>query len=600
MNPASFSIRTEPSDPLALSGDVVGRPVAANSDPAYCSDWITKWLSRCEKEHPRCQRPIITSRTTNIEPHKSEYSDDAPLPPRLIEVGSSTSKTLSLRETRGMRGRYCALSYSWGRSKSFKTSKATYQERLRGFALDDLPTTIRDAIRLTRALQFQFIWVDALCIVQDDKLDWAENSAIMDQIYGFATITIAASLCDDKWHSLYRKRNQPQSIRISSLSNTKSRIKPERGVMTISRRDGVFSDIFMAAPLASRAWTLQEWLLSRRTVHITSEQIFWECQERGFGEDGSSFDQSFSSRVFLPPAGISPKPDLTQMLSRWKGVVDAYSQRKLFATSDKLPALAGLAHQFQQLTDASYLAGMWREEMPLGLLWTVQTSSLVETGRSAPEWRAPSWSWASIDGAVHCDGYQGLVLMASPGPTLEQLEIVASEITLKNEANPFGEVTKAVLRVRGKAQRLRRKPQRLQHRTTSGRSGSVPLGYSMQSGKGGVTFDNEATERGDVPEEFSCLLVDKRVDDEGELMSAFLVIEEVPGALFDLKQWSSSIQFEVIAMCWLGEITVHIGNTFCKAINNLKAGPTTMDDEGAFFTAIRYERLAFVLGTPIE
>ncbi len=456
---------------------------------------------------------------------------DLPLPPRLIDVSGSS---LFLRETQGLYGQYCALSYSWGRSKSFRTHKATYRDRIRGFTLDDLPTTIKDAVRLTRTLGFQYLWIDALCIIQDDTKDWAINSAVMDLVYGFATLTIAASFCKDKWQPLFRPRPRPQSFEIPSPC---SKDKSKHGTVTLSRREGVFADIFKSSPLATRAWTLQEWILSRRTIHFTNEQMFWECQEAGFAEDGSSFDKSFSSRTFLPPAGTTGafSPDLTQMLARWRVMVDDYAQRNLFSTSDKLPALAGLAHQFQHLTGASYLAGMWREELPLGLLWTIHTSALVGTGQRSTKWRAPSWSWASIDGGIHCDGYQGLVLMASPGPPSEQLEILSAEIQLKDEANAFGEVTKAILHVRGRVQRLRRTPQRRQHsRATSGRSGAIPLGYPMRSGMGAVIFDNEATERHAIPEEFSCLLVDRRrdEDDDGELMSAFLVIEKVSEGCF--------------------------------------------------------------------
>ena len=458
-----------------------------------------------------------------------QVQEKTALPPRLVDVGDSAAAILYLREKDGQKGRYCALSYSWGRSKSFRTHKATYQGRIRGFKHEDLPTTIRDAVCLTRCLGFQYIWVDALCIVQDDKADWARNSAMMDEIYGFATLTIAASTCEDKWQSLFRHRPIPVGVSITSAcSNDKSK----HGKLSLSQREGVFEDIFKAAPLASRAWTLQERVLSRRTVHFTNEQLFWECQQYGLGEDGSNFDKSFSSRSFLPPLGVSATPNLSQMLARWRILVDDYSQRNLFATGDKLPALAGLAHQFQEFTSATYLAGIWKEDLPLGLLWTIHTSTLVDIGHSAPEFRAPSWSWASIDGAVHCDGYQGLVLTSSSSPPTTQMEVLETQIVLKEERSPFGAVFEGVLRVRGITQNLSRGLERRGLLSASSRTGTVPLGYPMHAGKGTVLFDNDTQEGADLPKDFSCLLVDKRKDDEGQVVSAFLVVREVGSGRF--------------------------------------------------------------------
>ncbi|KIW94695.1 uncharacterized protein Z519_04672 [Cladophialophora bantiana CBS 173.52] len=252
--PGYLNITTEPGDPLALAGDVVGRQVPESCEPVGCAHRIKKWLSDCETGHQNCRNPLVMSEKTPFQTRDSQVLEDPlhhlPLPPRLIDVGGISSATLRLKETDGLYGRYCALSYSWGRSKSFRTHRATYQDRIRGFRLEDLPTTIRDAACLTQNLGFQYLWVDALCIVQDDRDDWAKNSAIMDEIYGFATLTIAASVCEDKWQPLFRKRTQAESVQISSpCSNDSSRY----GTMTLSHSDGLFDDIVKASRLACRA-----------------------------------------------------------------------------------------------------------------------------------------------------------------------------------------------------------------------------------------------------------------------------------------------------------------------------------------------------------
>ncbi|EXJ71078.1 uncharacterized protein A1O5_06071 [Cladophialophora psammophila CBS 110553] len=529
--PGYLNITTEPDDPLALAGDVVGRQIPESCEPVGCAHRIKKWLSDCETGHQNCRNPLVISEKTPFQPRESHVLEDPlhhlSLPPRLIDVGGISSATLRLKETDGLYGRYCALSYSWGRSKSFRTHRATYQDRIRGFRLEDLPTTIRDAAYLTYNLGFQYLWVDALHIIQDDRDDWAKNSAIMDEIYGFATLTIAASVCEDKWQPLFRKRTQAESIQISSpCSNDSSRY----GTMTLSHSDGLFDDIVKASPLACRAWTLQESALSLRVVYFTKQRVFWECQQSVLAEDGSIFDKSLRSRIFLPP--LDRKPTLQLKLVRWQSVVDDYAPRRLFAASDKLPALAGLARQFQQITGATYVAGLWREGLPLDLLWTVNANLITQTGHRVKSWRAPSWSWASIDGAVRSDGYQNLVLTSSSGPPVEQLEILDIDISPREGANPFGEITRATLHVRGKVQRLSRALKRQRPYSKRGRLTKVSRSYPTEPPSGEITFDDEVLDGAVVPVDFLCLLVDRRKFDSGHYGSAFIAVEEVENGHF--------------------------------------------------------------------
>ncbi|EXJ92022.1 hypothetical protein A1O3_00572 [Capronia epimyces CBS 606.96] len=571
---AAVSITTRPDDPLALSGDVIGRPIDEAAGLVECAKQVTEWLSACESQHIRCSEPLVPPAKPQIQNQnqnqtQSSNSDSPglgrhtpgdicqslPLPTRLIDVGSmSETETeppvLRLKETLGSYGRYCALSYSWGRSKSFRTHRSTYTDRIQGFQLDDLPITIREAVRFTRLLGYRYIWVDALCIIQDDARDWARESACMDQIYGLATLTIAASACRDKWDGLVHGRRRHQGVAVTSGCSNSSNV----GTMFFSPRAGVIRDVIDGSPLANRAWTLQEQHLSRRTVHFTREQVYWECQQCYLAEDGLDSTKEGSDKNFLAAPATArsssnpnPNPTWDWMLTRWQWVVENYAQRKLFAPSDKLPALAGLANQFRQRTGATYLAGLWREELPLGLLWTIQTAGsgsgsdsgsgrglgVRDTGHSAAEYRAPSWSWASIDGAVHYAGYADMVTMSSADTALEQLQVLSADMSLKQAENACGEVTTAVLRVRGKVQRARRTLEKPATRW----AGSVRLGYFLH-GKGEIVFDNENVNEmveGDpvfLPIEFPCLLVDRRKEPDGTYSSCFLALEEVHQACY--------------------------------------------------------------------
>ncbi|KAJ3536037.1 hypothetical protein NM208_g6892 [Fusarium decemcellulare] len=118
------------------------------------------------------------------------------LPDRVIQIlDSSTADAieLNLYITPGtIKGHYVALSHRWGGQMTFKTTKNTLNQRLRGFALTELPRTFQDAVLVARALDIKFIWIDCLCIVQDDHRDWLQQSSKMGTIYRNAAYTIAA------------------------------------------------------------------------------------------------------------------------------------------------------------------------------------------------------------------------------------------------------------------------------------------------------------------------------------------------------------------------------------------------------------------------
>ncbi|KAM7186269.1 Heterokaryon incompatibility protein (HET) domain containing protein [Naviculisporaceae sp. PSN 640] len=127
------------------------------------------------------------------------------LPTRLIDVGLSPTETDHVRvigtsslttavctETY----RYIALSYRWGEGNRLLTTKSTYAQHQTSIQIEIVPKTIRDAIHVTRHLGIRYLWVDALCIVQDDEQDWTKEAARMGDIYMNALCTIAAHAAD--------------------------------------------------------------------------------------------------------------------------------------------------------------------------------------------------------------------------------------------------------------------------------------------------------------------------------------------------------------------------------------------------------------------
>lgn len=173
-----------------------------------------------------------------------------------------------------------------------KTLKSNYTERKARIAFDSLPRTLQDAVRITRSLSIKFLWIDALCIVQDAPDDWERESSSMSSIFAHSTVTIAADgaahchegCCVASEHrnrtimripcrGLQRKDQEGKFIGYGEESFIYVR-KP--GIENES--NGSHAQQFAKRPIIdTRAWTMQERLLAPRILHYTASELVWEC-----------------------------------------------------------------------------------------------------------------------------------------------------------------------------------------------------------------------------------------------------------------------------------------------------------------------------------
>jgi hypothetical protein len=105
---------------------------------------------------------------------------------------------------------YVALSYCWGQSLPFMTRQSSLQQHFQEIRFEQLPKTLQDSLMIARYLEFDYIWIDCLCIVQDDREDWNREAARMANVYSNAALTIAASVspnCNDGF--LYDRNMAP-------------------------------------------------------------------------------------------------------------------------------------------------------------------------------------------------------------------------------------------------------------------------------------------------------------------------------------------------------------------------------------------------------
>ena len=154
---------------------------------------ISRWITVCNEGHCR-ELPSHTGSTFPL----CQRAEIEPLPTRVLDLGSGgTNEDPALVETSGLTARYVCLSHCWGRSQCIKTTRSTYDKWKSGVPWSMLPRTYQDAIVITRRLGIHYIWIDSLCIIQDDSADWERESSQMASIYGNSFLTIAATFAAD-------------------------------------------------------------------------------------------------------------------------------------------------------------------------------------------------------------------------------------------------------------------------------------------------------------------------------------------------------------------------------------------------------------------
>jgi hypothetical protein len=335
-----------------------------------------QWLSDCIETHTDCQSPRIT----------------AP-PSRLISVGDenplSTVRLISTA-TLGAGVSWIALSYCWGGPQPIRTTTETIQAHCASIPVAILPATLRDAIHVTRSLGQCYLWVDCLCIIQDDDNDKAQEINKMPAIYSGATLTIVAARAETCAEGFLHDRAvyQPRLIiptLLSSCQNSVAHLVSWGLGSTFSWDDQVNH----TEPVETRGWTFQEHILSKRTLYYGTFEMTYACSKQVRSE--SSYFPSYSLHPHGELHSKFPEDgnDVSQIYEKWISLVEIYSYRKLTFSSDRLIAFSAIAQHFAtacSFESADYRAGAWKSLMIPCLLWNTDPKP-----RSDLEYSAPSW-----------------------------------------------------------------------------------------------------------------------------------------------------------------------------------------------------------------
>ncbi|KAH8162059.1 hypothetical protein CIB48_g6167 [Xylaria polymorpha] len=332
---AGFSIWVDEGNrDLGMSTE---RPIFTNN-PYEAVPLISKWLRECMRFHNKCLQTVCGQ---TID--QGEY---VTLPARVLSV--TNLGHVKLLESHGLKGRYCALSHCWGSpdNQPLRTVKENFDVHLAGIPFSKLPKTFQEASIITRRVGSDYLWIDSLCIVQDDPDDWFREAQVMGSIYEKAIIVLSASGSSDSSGGCFGGE-RPEDTPTASIF-----VKPDyEHIIRLNLR--LLSQSLatpVVGPLASRGWALQERYLARRKVFFMPRGISWACHTMAMDERSISAD-----------LGIY---DYTS----WPLFLEQYTRSKLTIVSDRLSAIQGIVTEMKKARKGQYFFGVWDTDL-LGENW---------------------------------------------------------------------------------------------------------------------------------------------------------------------------------------------------------------------------------------
>jgi hypothetical protein len=378
------------------------------------------WFQECIADHRACDQ--------RIEEWPRRVLDLADEPIRLV-----TSASLSQTETQ--QTGYACLSYAWGTSANLKTLKENLEAHMRGIDVSTLPRTLSDAVYVCKAMGIRYLWIDALCIIQDDTQDWMDQIPKMSSIYQGAELVISAQSATnvhEGFLSLTAAKNAPfKRVELpfkmpdGTTRTTKLSIREDQhgGYFNIPAHHShrPVDDNDTLVPLTTRAWVFQESFLARRILYATPSELAWQCstcfrcecrptQQQGLisraVEYGEYDDLKTLGQILRAQhLGADKQPALSRM-NLWGEIVRTYSDKKISVFTDRLAAIQGVVEALIEaipdtFSHEDYLFGLWKPFLVRCLTWNRHprapgNADAVALLRNI----APSWSWVTAIGGM--------------------------------------------------------------------------------------------------------------------------------------------------------------------------------------------------------
>ncbi|KAI1740242.1 hypothetical protein F4680DRAFT_458632 [Xylaria scruposa] len=340
--------------------------------------------------------PNDLQRTFPILPESGRVSDLKSLPTRLVSVGDVDDHSVKLilsavLTEEGQDSRYIALSHRW----KYPDGMDRTLEDNENIELEELPANFRDAIKVSRALRVPYLWIDSLCIIQDNPDDWIEECSRMREVYNGAYCTVAATRAKYTTDGFLGSRIPRPCTKIHTEKTPSGK---EADVYLVKSIDDFNSEV-EKAELNTRGWVLQERALSRRILHFAESQVYMEwgggicCETTTRMFNRASFfysDADFPSQAVEFYRGMK--------IRYYETIYTEYSNRKFSEDHDRAVALEGLESKILKAYETSGCYGIQR-----GKFSHEDLMKLIP--RDKPKSRAimdkvPTWSWMKLIGPI--------------------------------------------------------------------------------------------------------------------------------------------------------------------------------------------------------
>lgn len=269
------------------------REMNSESDVAFAR--LKEWVTNCVDNHDAC-------RVKHGHPV---------LPTRVLDVQRAT-ENIYLVQNPSDTANYVALSHCWGTRERLILTKESVEQLQTGVSTKSLPKTFQDAISITQKLGIKYLWIDCLCIFQDDPDDWEKEASRMSYVYRNAYLTISAASSTDSYTGCFPMREKDSYISNATASLGYTHLREGKGsncpILAFGQKSrpdkmmrmylfeewlpgssmyepqklsigsfGKYFDPVANQPLSKRGWTLQERLLAPRVIHYSTEQMYYEC-----------------------------------------------------------------------------------------------------------------------------------------------------------------------------------------------------------------------------------------------------------------------------------------------------------------------------------
>ncbi|KAH8881206.1 HET-domain-containing protein [Thozetella sp. PMI_491] len=395
-----------------------------------CVDMMLGWIQDCHDNHSDCNMrvtPDLPSRLLHVT--EEEYEDgERELQIRLVDTDPNRVY------------RYIALSHVWAETRPPMTTRSNLEQHKTCLPFEHLSDSIIDTMDVSRRLGLDYIWMDSLCIIQDDVDDWQREFPRMGMIYGNAYVTFVIHGSD-----LTLIREEPQPIYDPMRPDD-----PPVYCRVLADHENLFFSPSDTTSWFGRAWCLQERLFSPRMLHFGGyrEEMFFECGTCTVCEwtriptDRDSLKVRLTRALFHKDDSEDPGVSRDKLWRVFTELCEDYTDRGLTFVEDTLPAVASFMSEFAPQL-GQYYAGIWEHRLLLSLQW--EALKTVKCSRHEI-YAAPSWSWASRSGAVIW--YMNPQKMPSDDDYEfpEVLEIA----TVPTGPDPFGQVSSGHIKLRGR------------------------------------------------------------------------------------------------------------------------------------------------------